>query len=238
MKLFVTDYDDTLYQNDISIEKNIKKIKELQERNFVIMISTGRSYPSIKEQVNKYIIPYDYLSCADGSIIYDNKGNVIYQSNLDPVVIERIKKYYQDLPYDEIQFSYPEGYFNYLKESNLLGINVCISTRLCTKKMVDEFMNIKEEYPDYNYLYYAHPNYSYLCIKPSDVSKSFAIKVLIDKLKIKKENVFVIGDSGNDIEMIRDYHGVGMTNSCQEILNITKKQYNELSDYVNDILEM
>ena len=31
MKLFVTDYDDTLYTNDISIKKNIEEINKLRK---------------------------------------------------------------------------------------------------------------------------------------------------------------------------------------------------------------
>lgn len=238
MKLFVTDYDDTLYTNDTSIKENIKKLKLLRDNNFYIVISTGRSYPSIKTQINLYQIPYDYLTCADGSIIYDNKGKIIYYECLNNDIVERLEKFYQELDYEEIQFSYPNGYLNtFQEEKDLLGINICISSRLYNNKLVKSFLKIKKQYPNYNYLCYMHSNFSYLCVKPSNISKSYAVKVLKDELNIKKDDIYIIGDSSNDIEMIYDYNGVGMKNSCSDILKIVSKTYNEVSDYIIDILK-
>lgn len=237
MNLFVTDYDDTLYQNDDGIKENIKNLKKLQKKKFLIVISTGRSYPSIKLQVDKYQIPYDYLSCADGSIIYDTKGQIIYKSCINDDIIEILQSFYEKLPYEEIQFSYPEGYLNTLKGTqDLLGINICLSSNNYNKKIVKEFMKLKKKYPNYNYLAYQHINFSYLCIKPINISKSFAISILKDKFKIKKEDIYVIGDSSNDIEMIKDFNGVRMTNSYPEIIKLTNKSYNTVSDYINEII--
>ena len=77
MKLFVTDYDGTLFVDEISIKENIKMLLELKKKNIKIVINTGRSYPSIKNQLDTYSIPYDYLICADGSILYDDIGNIL-----------------------------------------------------------------------------------------------------------------------------------------------------------------
>ena len=95
MKMFVTDYDETLYLNDVDIKKNIKKLKELQKNNYIIVISTGRSYPSIKNQINNFKIPYDYVSCADGSIVYDNNENIIHLSIMNKEIIPIIQNFYK-----------------------------------------------------------------------------------------------------------------------------------------------
>ena len=237
MKLFITDYDGTLYTSDDSIKENNKKLKELQENHFYVVISTGRSYPSIKTQINLYHIPYDFICCADGSIIYDNKGNILNMSILDKEIVNHFIEFYQKLDYEEIQFSYPDGYYSNLQNNdNLLGINICLATNKFTKEIDNSFQKIKDEYPKYNYLSYAHPNFSYLCIKPENISKSSAVSFLQEKYHISKDDIYVIGDSSNDLEMIRDYHGVCMENSSQEVLNITKKVYKEVSDYIEDIL--
>ena len=77
MKLFVTDYDGTLYTEESSMKKNISALKKLQKNEFLVIISTGRSYISIKNQIETYNIPYDYVTCADGSITYDKSGKII-----------------------------------------------------------------------------------------------------------------------------------------------------------------
>ena len=238
MKLFFTDYDGTLYVDDISIKENIKMLKKLQDNNIKVIISTGRSYPSIKNQVDIYNIPYDYLSCADGSIIYDNNGNIINLSYMNKEIIKPFQEFYQDLNYEEIQFSYPEGYSNILKENNnLLGINICIATTNYKDDIVNNFISMSKDYPNYNFLNYKHPNFSYLCVKPKGITKSSAINYLIKRHNLKNTDVYVIGDSYNDYEMIRDYHGSCMNTSCQEVLDISKKNYQSVKDYIIDILK-
>ena len=67
MKLFVTDYDNTLYIDEESMKLNIQKLNELKKQDYIIVISTGRSISSIKEKILEYNIPFDYINCADGS---------------------------------------------------------------------------------------------------------------------------------------------------------------------------
>ena len=238
MKLFITDYDDTLYQDDDKIKENIIMLKRLQENNFKVIISTGRSYPSIKTQINYYQIPYDLICCADGSIIYQKDGSILKMFTMDDKIYEALKNFYQNLSFEEIQFSYPEGYLNYLKDNDtLLGINICISTKNYNSKLVKDFLALKKNFPNYNYLNYQHPNFSYLCVKPLNISKSFAIQYLMKYFSLSKEDIYVIGDSSNDFEMIKDFNGVCMENSCEEVLLIAKKKYATVKEYIKDILE-
>ena len=237
MKLLVTDYDGTLLINDDDLRKNIIYLKKWQQDGNLIMISTGRSYSSIKNQVDLYKIPYDYLSCADGSIIYDKNNNILKMFEMDNEIIEPFKNFYKDLNYEEIQFSYPRGYSNILlSDKELLGINVCIATVNYTKNIVNNFTKMSKKYPKYHFLNYMHPNFSYLCIKPFGVDKSSTVDYLCSKLDLTNDNVYIIGDSYNDFEMIKKYNGVAMENSCDEILNITKKKYSSVSEYIEDNL--
>ena len=157
---------------------------------------------------------------------------------LDKKIIDAFEKFYSELSYEEIQFSYPNSYENsYREDGDLLGINVCLSSALYNKKLVKDFYNLKKAHPKYNYLAYEHPNYSYLCIKPKDVSKSFGLRALQKTLNISSKNIYVIGDSSNDYEMIKEFKGVCMTNSYPDILKLTKKRYIEVYEYINELLK-
>lgn len=238
MKLFVTDYDGTLYTSDKEIIKTNKKLRKLKEKDFLIAIATGRGYPSIKNQTIIHNIIYDYIICSDGSIIYNNnKLEKIYPLNKD--IIKPFEMFYRDLNYEEIQYSYPEGYSNILKENdeNLVGINICVSTEKYTKELVDSFILMGKNYPKYSFLNYMHPNFSYLCVKPKGICKSAAIEYLRKKYKIKKEDVYAIGDSSNDYEMIKDFNGACIHTSYPEILAIAKKKYKSIDNYIDDILK-
>ena len=236
MKIFITDYDGTLFINENKIKSTVKKLTKLQNDDFIIVIATGRSYSSIKNQTTIYNIPYDYLICADGSIIYNKKNTIEKMYPMNNEIIKPLEEFYQTLKYEEIQFSYPEYYSNILNSDNkLLGINICLSTKNYNQEIVDDFFKIANHYPNYNFLNYTHPNFSYLCVKPKNISKSFAIKYLIKKHKVLKKDLYVIGDSLNDYEMIKDYNGVCVRNSYPEILKISKKIYENINDYIDDI---
>ena len=237
MKLFVTDYDETLYTTDEEIRENIKKIKKLQENDFLFVIATGRSFPSIKNQTKLFKILYDYLITSDGSIIYDKDDNIVKMFDIDKESVTLMKNFYGKLNYEEIQFSYKEGYQNiYDEENTLLGINICMSNRIYNEKLEKNFLKLKRKYPKYNFLAYRHTNYSYLCIKPKNVNKSFAINYLKDLYDIKKKEVYVIGDSSNDIEMIHDFKGAAMASSYPDVLRVTKKRFKKVSDYIDSII--
>ena len=237
MKLFVTDYDETLYTSDEEIRENIKKIKKLQENDFLFVIATGRSFPSIKNQTKLFKIPYDYLITSDGSIIYDKDDNIVKMFDIDKESVTLMKNFYGKLNYEEIQFSYKEGYQNIYDEDNtLLGINICMSNRIYDDKLEKNFLKLKRKYPKYNFLAYRHTNYSYLCIKPKNVNKSYAINYLKDLYDIKKKEVYVIGDSSNDIEMIHDFKGAAMASSYPDVLRVTKKRFKKVSDYIDSIV--
>ena len=237
MKLIVTDYDGTLFIDENDLEINKDYLRKWQACGYLVMISTGRSYPSIKNQVDINNIPYDYLSCADGSIIYDKNGNILKMYEMDNEIIEPYQNFYKDLNYEEIQFSYPRGYSNILlNDKELLGINICISNENYNKKIVNDFINMSKRYPKYHFLNYMHPNFSYLCIKPSGIDKSSTIDYLKNKFNLSNSDIYVIGDSHNDFEMINKYHGVCMDTSCKEVLDISKKIYKSVSEYIEDSL--
>ena len=213
-------------------------IKKLKKANYMIVIATGRSYPSIKNQANIYNILYDYLICADGSIIYNSDDTIEKMYPMKKDIINPLECFYQNLDYEEIQFSYPCGYSNIINNTDdLLGINICISTSKYTLKLVNSFMKMSKDYPNYNFLNYEHPNFSYLCVKPKNISKSYAIKYLVKKHNILKEDVYVIGDSPNDYEMIHDFNGVCVKESYKEILEIAKRKYQSIDNYIDEILK-
>lgn len=238
MKLFVTDYDNTLYIDNDSIKENIKKLHELQENNFYIVISTGRSLPSIKEKIKEYNIPFDYVTCADGSIIYDKNYNLIKFYELNKEIINEVINFKNSINYEEMQVSYENGYSNPLDlNKKISGINIVIYNSNITDKTINLFNKIKENFPNYNYLIYNHEPYSYFCVKQKDVSKAYGITFLKNYLNIKDNDIYVIGDSDNDLEMLKEYNGVCVNNSTKEVLNTCNKHYLTVSDYINDILK-
>ena len=73
-KILISDYDDTLFTDEITLKSNIEKIKNFQKCGNIFVIATSRSLWSMMEEIQKYKIPYDYLFVNVGAGIFDNKG--------------------------------------------------------------------------------------------------------------------------------------------------------------------
>ena len=57
MKLFVTDYDNTLYVNDDEIKEAIKDLERIRKKDYKVVKSTGRTIPSIKNGIGITVTP-------------------------------------------------------------------------------------------------------------------------------------------------------------------------------------
>jgi len=238
MKLFVTDFDGTLFIDEMNIQINRKRLLELHNLGFIIVISTGRSFSSIKNQTIKYNLYYDYLHCADGSIIYDKDDNLINFYEMEHDIVKSLLNLSTKIKYEEIQIGYPLKYENtYNSNDKICGINIVLTPEFYNKNFANEFVGLKEKFPNYNFLIYDHGNYIYLCVKRENISKAMGIKFMENYLNIKKENIFVIGDSDNDLEMIKEYNGVGIINNNENIQNNAKKLYHQVYEYIDEIKE-
>ena len=77
-KLLVSDYDGTFYSDLRNLKINIKAIEKFRKAGNLFAISTGRAYDSIKKECKKHNIPYDYLFCNDGAVLFNKDDGLIY----------------------------------------------------------------------------------------------------------------------------------------------------------------
>ncbi|MBD9149351.1 MAG: hypothetical protein EGQ14_00750, partial [Spirochaetia bacterium] len=78
-KLLVSDYDGTFKNDkDGSIKANIDEVSKFMSNGNIFTLASARSYNSLIRQVNRYNIPYDYLICNNGGVVYDKNGNIIF----------------------------------------------------------------------------------------------------------------------------------------------------------------
>ena len=228
MLLVASDFDGTLYVNDINIiNKNIEYINKLRENNHLFAIITGRGL-SIIELLKKYNISYDFLICENGAIIYDNKDNILYSCYLEQddinSTIEIIKKY-------NLKFIIDTG-DKYITDLNQKFSNVAsIFLDRKTINDVNEMLKIvKENTNTYSYI---SPNW--INIVNMNVNK----KKTLEKLETILENKYKIcpiGDAINDVEMISFFDGGVMKNHEKELDDLPNKNYDTLADYIKELI--
>ena len=226
MNLLVSDYDQTLSMDDITLKINVKKLEEFRQKGNIFVLSTGRDYSSIKSEIKKWHIPYDYVSCGDGAALYDCDGK--------PLVHYHLNK--NDLRYS----SYLKLKYN--SKINIIDINSGIDEfpdhriieikDINFKDIIFEIENYLKQYLQYsNYII----KYNLIFLIPKDINKSTTIKFLEDKLKLPKSSIFTIGDHNNDYEMIRDYNGFTMMWGTKKAKECALKQYFLESQLISDI---
>ncbi len=226
MNLLVSDYDQTLSMDDLTFKINLKKLKEFRQRGNIFMLSTGREYSSIKSEVIRNKIPYDYISCGDGTALYDGGGKLLIHYHLNK----------NDLDYS----TYLKLKYN--SKIEITDINSGIENfpdhRIIAIKDID-YKNIILEIEEYfkQYLQYSDYiiKYNLICLIPKGINKSTTIKFLEDELKLKKSSIFTIGDHNNDYEMIRDYNGFSMVWGTRKAKQYALKKYLALSQLMSDI---
>jgi len=65
--------------------------------------------------------------------------------------------------------------------------------------------------------------YEYLDISPKGISKSNALTILGEHLKVDKSEMMAIGDNLNDLEMVKDTGiGIAMANGYDELKSVAK----------------
>ena len=90
MKLLISDFDNTFYQENC-FEKNIEALHRFLAKGNMFAIATGRSFERILPILIEYKIPFDYLITHTGSLILDNNGSVLDEMFIDKNTLEIIK---------------------------------------------------------------------------------------------------------------------------------------------------
>ena len=226
MFLLATDYDGTLYTDYNNLKINIKYINDFMNNGNKFMIVTGRSFTSIKKEIDRYNIKYDYLSCNNGLITFDNKDNVINSSILDIGDLEYIYyllENFSDSKEIKLYNFYGESYsFRDVLEVYAKFKSIT-SLKQFKQYMKTNLPNIKC-YQTFNKLFISN-----------NITKADAVSFIQQLNNIDNDNIYTIGDNSNDIEMLRKFNGNKMLFSYPSLWKEKIPTINEVHTLVKKI---
>lgn len=258
-KLVCIDMDGTLLNKDhkVSLE-NKKALEEALKRGVRIAISTGRVYPTIEVYSKLLGIDVDVI-CSNGAYIKErDSDDIIFKSTLSEELFNKIYnviKKYKFLAY----FDTIEGIISETKIPDSDSYRLMNSWVNEEKIKLYEISDFREAFKDKKHsilkviLIQTKESKSFeeaksdleeiskigdlafswggaLEIMEKGTTKGNAVKMLAEKLNIKKEEVMCIGDSGNDLSMLKEAGlSVVMGNASDNI-----KKY---ADFVTDTNE-
>ncbi|MGL5640477.1 MAG: Cof-type HAD-IIB family hydrolase [Mycoplasmoidaceae bacterium] len=249
-KLFAFDVDGTILNDKKELLESTKKAIELLiKNNHEVILCTGRHYTNVLKLAQDLNIP-NYIITSGGSALFNMKtkklilsNNFLSKEDIDVAINLAIKYkreliwnngkklfrvYFGENPNNEIneeRYFYggshtnPE-YNNWENVKCYIYKDVLQVTFKAESKVVEkEFKNIDKKISN-NCICY-HSSSFYIDFFDKSIGKYNSINNLAKKLKIKKKDIFVFGDSGNDTEMISKFeNGIAMGNSPN---NIKKK---------------
>lgn len=233
MKLLVSDFDGTYFKDEESILINNKYINKWRDNGNLFMISSGRSFKSLKSMTEKYNIKYDYLSCCDGSILYDNNDNVIIKYKLNEQIVKSFLSLIKYVNIERIQYSYDDEYYNKKQKGTLIGINLVIQNENVNNIFLNKWNELKNNNLNYDFLGYKHDDITFFCIKNKGINKSTTVKYLENKLNINYDDIYVFGDNENDYIMLSNYNSYYIGNVDEKIKNVCITGYDDVYNFFN-----
>ncbi|MGL5066576.1 MAG: Cof-type HAD-IIB family hydrolase [Sarcina sp.] len=256
-KLIAIDMDGTLLSNKHEVpEYNKEMIKKATEKGVKIAITTGRLFASARKYSEIIGVDSPIISSNGGYIREQNSEDVIYESNISKEQFDKvmsiIKKYnfkvYMNtsdtvisedmVPKDhayklvnnelddawKIKFVEGRDFDEVYKEySNDILKFICIEEGTDQT----ELMKAKAELASFEDLEVVSSWVNNFEVMPAGTSKGSAVQRLAEILGIKREEVICIGDSENDLSMIK-YAGLGV--AMGNAIDIIK----ENADYITD----
>lgn len=234
-KILISDYDGTLYTNNLDIKKNIEMINKFREKGNLFVLATGRPYCRTITKVKRYNIPYDYLIVGNGSFVVDKNDRVILHNIIDS---EILKKLIDDLSKKEemLEITYYGTYeqYNFIDYNNTTYVMLKIENIDIANKVID-YLN--KNYNGINvYNSFNSNEFSLIDIISNNSQKCNAIDKIIEIESIDDSNVYTIGDSSNDVEMIKKYNGYGMINSDERVIEVANKLYDNVYDLIEEVI--
>lgn len=232
-KVLVVDYDRTLFINNSDMLNNINSINKFRENGNIFIIATGRTYNSLKKEIDKYNIEYDFLILNHGSLVIKKDKSTLFHYKIDKNILFDITNYLSKYKPKSVMYSYYTEDTNDINNPDISKITIVFQKDIETFKKV--MMDIVKKYYNKLNIYFTQ-NYEIEIIS-KETNKSRAIDLLMKKANFKKENIYTIGDSYTDIDMINDYNGSCMEKSIDILKNNKNiKKYSSVSVLIKDIL--
>ena len=221
MKCAVSDFDRTLYVNESISERNIRAVRTWQQAGNWFVVATGRGEVSVREKLEPCGIRPDALILNNGAIIQDREGRELFCRLLKDELARRVLWYLHGVNDDGSGVSTRKKKWNVLSASDTTTqkpgdgvitideIGVLSEVVQIHRRRQGDEAGILRLCEEVNRRFSEVSAYANVCnadIVARGVNKAAAVGWL-ERYTGGFDEILVIGDSLNDVEMIRRYHG-------------------------------
>lgn len=217
MKVFVSNYDDTInrtyYECNLievfNLKKDIENINRFIAKGNIFIVTSARTHESIKYELTRENIKYNYIISSNGLVIYDNNDNLIYANYLSKDIVDFIKNYENKAIQNLTSYKDEKGFIT-SKNDNVVSIEI---RYLDINYIMDLVNKVKAVFKNITISLDTYKGKLYIYNK---TDKKLGLDVLISKdsiLNKNKNNIFSLGDSETDLNILYNYNGYAIKNS-------------------------
>lgn len=230
-KFLVSDYDGTFHTDDESIKNNIEKVKTFRNNGNIFAIATGRSFYDFTKLLDKFDIEYDYLIINHGATLLDKNHNIISNYSISNIAKENIKNKFGLVDDNHIFVCKCLESRTSILQNDITKIHIKCNSK---EEQISFNDTLNSNYGDFIKSYLITGLNNSIEIISCNTNKSTAIQEIAKIENIGKENIYTVGDSFNDLEMLNSFNGFCMEsgeelvksniiNKCKSVVEIIDK---------------
>lgn len=251
MRIAVSDYDGTIATRTGLIGDVIPAIEKWCGAGSIFGIATGRDLPMTLAETDKWGIPFDFLICVNGAAIYNHEKTLLKARLLEDTLVPRLlthpaamaSMHYQlsglgplklllrenswfpriGVPYTEVSME------EALALTSLGQVSFAYDTEEECEKWTDQLAR------DLGSEIAIHPNKITIDINAPGVDKATGIEELLALKNWHGAEIFVIGDGGNDVEMIHRFAGFTVPNAAPEAERLATRKFDNVAEMLASV---
>lgn len=232
MKVIGSDFDGTITTGKTILDSTREEIRKFRDAGNIFIIVTGRSVSKFEEGIKKYNIDFfDYVICANGSIVLDKNLNCIEKYEMNRNSVENVLNVLLDKKNKQIILNTEENSYHIYDKRDFLNITEPIlSISLVFDSIKDRNGYSLDKIDDLS----VYSNNIFTDILVSGVSKATSILKLYSN--INGDELYTIGDGENDICMLEIVENSYTFVSSVEIVKKSAKYiYQSIDEILNEI---
>lgn len=255
MKVLASDYDGTLRTQERVNKKDLDMIHEFRKAGHMFGLVTGRSMESIKTEIEKNGIEFDFIVANNGGVIYDRNFKKLqclyFDFNRALDIISYIKgvdcvSYVINDGYHRYKFAVNEAAIDH-KYADMPNNNNREEDVLDNGKIAQLVISLNDSVLAEEIAHHINVNFKgYACayvnincvdIVPDGVSKAEGLYFIENEYDLVHDDIYAIGDSFNDLPMIEEFHGCAVTHARTLIKEAAQYIYDGVGACIEELMK-
>ncbi len=252
MRIAVSDYDGTMFHAGKLLGDVVGAVTAWRGAGNAFVIATGRDYWMTVSEIERWGIPVDYLICTNGAALYDAEGNLLQRRDIPNPLIPKLLRHPAAMASMHFQLSSGvEPLRLFLRERSWfprIGVNYTRVEYEETLGFTDlgqiSFAYDDEEEcigweealrRDFGAAIDPHRNKTTSDINVNGGDKASGIDESLHLWGWEGRKVYVIGDGGNELGMIRKFGGFTVPGAQAETAAAATRVFADVADMLANV---